>query len=202
MAVYGQIQTQSTRNLVVGFYNTSGSSLYKNYANLAQNLGDKVDVCGIDPDGYGAIFIGTGDSPFLITTTTYYDKFKSFRDETIRFDGNVTAAYPLRTDSMEYSRYVVAEDDTFRFFDTDNDLAVNKGLKEELTSADKNFLYAVNSGNNSISTYSVSDSGELAYIGMTSLPFSPQKAAISTDGSRMLVVSTSGTQLALLKVRT
>lgn len=220
VAVYGQIQTQSTRNLVVGFYNTSGSSLYKNYANLAQNLGDKVDVCGIDPDGYGAIFIGTGDSPFLITTTTYYDKFKSFRDETIRFDGNVTAAYPLRTDSMEYSRYVVAEDDTFRFFDTDNDLAVNKGLKEDtegkmvrsegselntvqlLTSADKNFLYAVNSGNNSISTYSVSDSGELAYIGMTSLPFSPQKAAISTDGSRMLVVSTSGTQLALLKVRT
>ena len=220
VAIYGQIQTQSSRNLVVGFYNASGSSLYKNYANLAQNLGDKVDVYGVDPDGYGAVFIGTGDSPFLITTTTYYDKFKYFRDETIRFDGNVTAAYPLRTDSMEYSRYVVAEDDTFRFFDTDNAQSINKGLKEDtegkmnrsegselntvqlLTSADKNFLYAVNSGNNSISTYSVSDSGELAYIGMTSLPFSPQKAAISTDGSRMLVVSTSGTQLALLKVRT
>ena len=220
VAIYGQVSTSSTKNLMTGFYSAGSSSVYKNYTNLAQNLGDKVDVYAVDPDGYGAIFIGTGDSTFLITTTAYYDKFKYFRDESIRFDGEVTAAYPLRTDSMECSRYVVAEDDTFRFFDTDNSLAPNKGLKEDtegkitrsegselntvqlLTSADKNFLYAVNSGNDSISAYSVSGTGELTYLGMTSLPFSPLKAAISTDGDRMIVISTSGTQLAVLKIRT
>ena len=124
----------------------------------------------------------------------------------------------LPAGNVSTMRFVVADGDRLRFFEGDKNGALASAFTETgspmtrqegsglntvafLLSADEAFLYALNAGNGTVSTYSIGAGGTLTYVGSTDLGFTPKSATISPNGEYMIVTGTGG-QLAIMRIKT
>lgn len=181
-------------------------------------LANKVDIFSSLPNGDGVLGIDsdTGKTSLSfpgISDASNIEYMKHINGEVVT---GVTAATALPSGSTRNIRFVVASGDTFHFYETDRDQSQEGGYTEAgsmdrsegngldtvqlLLSDDENFLYALNSGNKSVSTYSVSWDGELEYVGITDLSFVPESATVNTDGDYMAIRGTNG-ELALMRIK-
>lgn len=139
------------------------------------------------------------------------------RKETISY-ANVSAAVPLPMVDSGHVRMVVADGDNFIIYEAENEspsaavgfdevatLMRSEGSElntvHMLVDSSESFLYTLNQGNDSLSTYRIESDGQLTYIGMSDLTFTPSKATVSANGEFMIVLGNDG-ELALMRVRT
>lgn len=139
------------------------------------------------------------------------------RKETISY-ANVSAAVPLPMVDSGHVRMVVADGDNFIIYEAENEspsaavgfdevatLMRSEGSElntvHMLVDSSESFLYTLNQGNDSLSTYRIESDGQLTYIGMSDLTFTPSKATVSANGEFMIVLGNDG-ELAVMRVRT
>lgn len=139
------------------------------------------------------------------------------RKETISY-ANVSAAVPLPMVDSGHVRMVVADGDNLIIYEAENEspsaavgfdevatLMRSEGSElntvHMLVDSSESFLYTLNQGNDSLSTYRIESDGQLTYIGMSDLTFTPSKATVSANGEFMIVLGNDG-ELALMRVRT
>lgn len=139
------------------------------------------------------------------------------RKETISY-ANVSAAVPLPMVDSGHVRMVVADGDNLIIYEAENEspsaavgfdevatLMRSEGSElntvHMLVDSSESFLYTLNQGNDSLSTYRIESDGQLTYIGMSDLAFTPSKATVSANGEFMIVLGNDG-ELALMRVRT
>lgn len=116
--------------------------------------------------------------------------------------------------SGNYVKYVAAVGDTLKLFEgeivdgtftktgevTRSEGASGFETTKILASSDGNFLYLLNSGTNTISTYSVTTSG-LSFVASTALDFSPSSGALSKDGGYLFCAPATGDFITLLRIK-
>ena len=139
------------------------------------------------------------------------------RKETISY-ANVSAAVPLPMVDSGHVRMVVADGDNLIIYEAENEspsaaigfdevatLMRSEGSElntvHMLVDSSESFLYTLNQGNDSLSTYRIESDGQLTYIGMSDLAFTPSKATVSANGEFMIVLGNDG-ELAVMRVRT
>ncbi len=196
---------------------TDSGALYNGYVGI-----DMTSTAGQDKifstleSGSDAVIINpeTGLTVFEVIlegerTRVFYEKL-SYTDP--------TAAISLPAGNVSTMRFVVADGDRLRFFEGDKNGALAAAFTETgspmtrqegsglntvafLLSADEAFLYALNAGNGTVSTYSIGAGGTLTYVGSTDLGFTPKSATISPNGEYMIVTGTGG-QLAIMRIKT
>lgn len=188
------------------------------FQQIDSKVKDSYDVFGVHHSGDDAIMIDlqTRRAFAYFQHLDRDDRFDSIYGELPQI-GNPTAVTVLPSSGRNILRMVVADDDRFLIYEGDKDGKSSDGftyresmIRPEgsglesvrfILNATDTFLYVLNQGNDSISTYSVSSEGRLTYKAMTELGFSPVDAVLSPDGGYMAVYGTGG-EFAILRIRT
>lgn len=152
----------------------------------------------------GAIIAGKGVSGAL--------EVNAYQDSTIT---GATAVSVLPSSSSYVIRFAITNGNEIRFYEvnvtnetlTQSSSAMQRsegsGLNTSklILSSNEKFLYALNKGNNSISSFKVNDSG-LEFIAMTDLEFTPDQAALSPSGAYLFVCGADADSITMLRIKT
>lgn len=152
----------------------------------------------------GAVVIGKGISGALESRT--------YQDAAIT---GATAVSILPSSSSYTVRFALAVGDSLLFFEADilnetlnqyaGSLQRTEGsalaTEKLILSRNEKFLYALNTGNNSISAFRVEDTG-LEFIAKTDLDFTPAQAALSPSGAYLFVCGAESDSITMLRIKT
>jgi len=184
----------SSRGTIVGKY-------CKGIA-LVDSLKSGNDIASFDPTG-GVVAYNKNISGTLEQAATSVD-------DTV--GGTAIAVIPI--DNVECGRAVVANGDKFVYLSGNvysdaygHEQTVTRtegtGLRTNkmIVSDDGKYLYALNSGNDSISTYEIDSNGMLNFLEKTDLSFSPENGLLSNDGKYFFVWGASSSSISLFRIK-
>ena len=208
---------------VIGFHDKSDAEATKNSETMVffdNKFNGDCEIFALSANGREAVLIDQ-DTGFTAMwgdmTLADGTKRNLIRKETISY-ANVSAAVPLPMVDSGHVRMVVADGDNLIIYEAENEspsaaigfdevatLMRSEGSElntvHMLVDSSESFLYTLNQGNDSLSTYRIESDGQLTYIGMSDLTFTPSKATVSANGEFMIVLGNDG-ELALMRVRT
>lgn len=208
---------------VIGFHDKSDAEATKNSETMIyfdNKFNGDCEIFALSANGREAVLIDQ-DTGFTAMwgdmTLADGTKRNLIRKETISY-ANVSAAVPLPMVDSGHVRMVVADGDNLIIYEAENEspsaaigfdevatLMRSEGSElntvHMLVDSSESFLYTLNQGNDSLSTYRIESDGQLTYIGMSDLTFTPSKATVSANGEFMIVLGNDG-ELAVMRVRT
>lgn len=208
---------------VIGFHDKSDAEATKNSETMVffdNKFNGDCEIFALSANGREAVLIDQ-DTGFTAMwgdmTLADGTKRNLIRKETISY-ANVSAAVPLPMVDSGHVRMVVADGDNLIIYEAENEspsaaigfdevatLMRSEGSElntvHMLVDSSESFLYTLNQGNDSLSTYRIESDGQLTYIGMSDLTFTPSKATVSANGEFMIVLGNDG-ELAVMRVRT
>ena len=223
--VFGRIMLlgdpSKTMNLSASHSAADKADLYPEGSNWFNQLdgtfSGTFDLFAASPSGIDAVLIDR-DTGLTVFWAVDGSRTRVLIGEGMDYS-DATAAVPLPASASQNIRFIVADGDKLRIFERERTNTTNRtpfsqagsdirrtaegsGLDtvQLLLSNDEAFLYALNQGNDTISTFSVSSRGEIAFIEATQLDFTPQEACISPNGGYMIVRGTGG-ELAVMRIR-
>ena len=179
---------------------------------LGYNSGVKYSLVASDYDGerIAAIDPTTGKAAASIVTNGTF-KTKYFQDNQLI---GASAIAIMNNPSTSAIRFVAAVGDKFvvckgdstngvSVLATINRTAEGSGLNTcyMFTSKNGKYLYALNSGNTSISTYKLL-ADDIEYFAKTELSFSPQRAVIANSGAYMFITGNNASSILMMKIKT
>lgn len=179
---------------------------------LGYNSGVKYSLVASDYDGerIAAIDPTTGKAAASIVTNGTF-KTKYFQDNQLI---GASAIAIMNNPSTSAIRFVAAVGDKFvvckgdstngvSVLATINRTAEGLGLNTcyMFTSKNGKYLYALNSGNTSISTYKLL-ADDIEYVAKTELSFSPQRAVIANSGAYMFITGNNASSILMMKIKT
>lgn len=197
---------QDTENFMASFQQIDGK------------VTDSYDVFGVHPSGDDAIMIDrqTRRAFAYFQHLEIADRFDTIYGELPQLT-DPDAVTVLPSSGRNILRILVADGDRFLIYEGDKNGKATDGFtyRESMIrpegsgldsvrfvlNASDTFLYVLNQGNESVSTYEIGSEGKLTYKAMTELGFSPVDAVISPAGDYMAVYGTGG-EFALLRIRT
>ena len=135
-----------------------------------------------------------------------------FSDEDVK---DTTAAVILPSSSTYTIRLALAKGNEIIFYEIDVDnksyakggtaITRSEGSSFNTTkmilSQNGSFLYLLNTGNNSISTYAVSPTS-LTFVAKSDLSFAPSEAVLSPSGGYLFVCANDSTTITMMKIKT
>lgn len=207
---------------VIGFHDKSDAEATKNSETMVffdNKFNGDCEIFALSANGREAVLIDQ-DTGFTAMwgdmTLADGTKRNLIRKETISY-ANVSAAVPLPMVDSGHVRMVVADGDNLIIYEAENEspsaaigfdevatLMRSEGSElntvHMLVDSSESFLYTLNQGNDSLSTYRIESDGQLTYIGMSDLSFTPSKATVSANGEFMIVLGNDG-ELAVMRVR-